>query len=204
MVKAYGARIDGVGLQSHFIVGSTPQTSDFETVLKSFTSLGVSVAITELDIRMTLPSTAALLTQQATEYQNVAAACVGTAGCVGITVWDYTDKYSWVPSTFSGQGAACPWDANLAKKPAYNGILAGLGAPAVGGAAPTTSAAPAPPKTTTTPVTPTPPPTGGAAHYAQCGGIGWSGATTCASPYTCKAANAYYSQVCHDRFPSVK
>ncbi|KUJ17569.1 cellobiohydrolase precursor [Mollisia scopiformis] len=35
---------------------------------------------------------------------------------------------------------------------------------------------------------------GGAAHYAQCGGVGWTGATTCAGGYTCTAANAYYSQ----------
>ncbi|KAH8650106.1 glycoside hydrolase family 7 protein [Xylariales sp. PMI_506] len=34
----------------------------------------------------------------------------------------------------------------------------------------------------------------GAAHYAQCGGIGWTGATTCVSPYTCTVLNAYYSQ----------
>ncbi|KAI0410071.1 PHB depolymerase family esterase [Xylaria palmicola] len=34
----------------------------------------------------------------------------------------------------------------------------------------------------------------GAAHYAQCGGIGWNGATTCASPYTCQKLNDYYSQ----------
>ena len=34
----------------------------------------------------------------------------------------------------------------------------------------------------------------GAAHYAQCGGMGWTGATTCVSPYTCTVANAYYSQ----------
>ncbi|CAE7214277.1 unnamed protein product, partial [Rhizoctonia solani] len=34
----------------------------------------------------------------------------------------------------------------------------------------------------------------GAAHYAQCGGIGWTGATTCVSPYTCTVVNAYYYQ----------
>jgi hypothetical protein len=28
-----------------------------------------------------------------------------------------------------------------------------------------------------------------AAHYAQCGGTGWTGATTCVSPYTCTALN---------------
>ncbi|KAI0051593.1 carbohydrate-binding module family 1 protein [Auriscalpium vulgare] len=37
--------------------------------------------------------------------------------------------------------------------------------------------------------------TGGtAAHYAQCGGIGYSGATSCVSPYTCTVVNSYYSQ----------
>ncbi|CAE6542886.1 unnamed protein product, partial [Rhizoctonia solani] len=34
----------------------------------------------------------------------------------------------------------------------------------------------------------------GAAHYAQCGGTGWTGATTCVSPYTCTVLNPYYSQ----------
>jgi len=38
-------------------------------------------------------------------------------------------------------------------------------------------------------------PTGtGAAHYGQCGGIGWTGATTCAGGYTCTDLNAYYYQ----------
>ncbi|EMR88865.1 putative cellobiohydrolase ii protein [Botrytis cinerea BcDW1] len=32
------------------------------------------------------------------------------------------------------------------------------------------------------------------AAYAQCGGQGWSGATTCVSGYTCVVNNAYYSQ----------
>ncbi|MCJ1310080.1 hypothetical protein MMC25_003741 [Agyrium rufum] len=35
--------------------------------------------------------------------------------------------------------------------------------------------------------------TGGAPLYGQCGGIGWKGATTCASG-TCKVSNPYYSQ----------
>ncbi|KAJ5938695.1 hypothetical protein N7466_001829 [Penicillium verhagenii] len=32
------------------------------------------------------------------------------------------------------------------------------------------------------------------AHYYQCGGTNWTGATTCESPYTCKVQNPYYSQ----------
>ncbi|PPQ69927.1 hypothetical protein CVT26_013252 [Gymnopilus dilepis] len=59
------------------------------------------------------------------------------------------------------------------------------------------------PNPTTTPTSPTTTPsstptggsgTGVAQHWGQCGGIGWTGPTTCAAPYTCQASNAYYSQ----------
>ncbi|PAV16689.1 glycoside hydrolase family 10 [Pyrrhoderma noxium] len=122
-LKAEGVPIDGIGLQCHFIVNEIP---NLQSTLQTMTALGVEVAITELDIRMTLPSTQTLLSQQQANYQTVVAACKAVTGCVGITIWDYTDKYSWVPNTFSGQGAALPWDQNLAKKPAYSGIVSAL------------------------------------------------------------------------------
>ncbi|KAM5537223.1 hypothetical protein V8D89_009156 [Ganoderma adspersum] len=121
---AAGVPLDGVGFQCHFIVGEVP--GSFQTVLQQFTALGLEVAITELDIRMPTPASQASLAQQQKDYQTVVQACMNVGGCVGITVWDFTDKYSWVPSTFSGQGAACPWDQNLVKKAAYNGIVAAL------------------------------------------------------------------------------
>ena len=55
-------------------------------------ALGVEVAITELDIRMTLPATDALLEQQKTDYQSAVSACASVEGCIGVTIWDYTDK----------------------------------------------------------------------------------------------------------------
>ncbi|KAG8860821.1 hypothetical protein FRB96_003554 [Tulasnella sp. 330] len=47
------------------------------------------------------------------------------------------------------------------------------------------------PTTTTTTSTATGPTQ---TEYGQCGGIGYSGPTVCASPFTCKVSNAYYSQ----------
>ncbi|KAG6919174.1 hypothetical protein DXG01_008472 [Tephrocybe rancida] len=123
-LKAAGVPIDGIGIQGHLIVGSVPST--IQANIAQFVALGVEVAITELDIRMTLPVTEAKLAQQKKDYQTVIAACKAVAGCIGVTIWDYTDKYSWVPSVFTGQGAALPWDENLVKKPAYDGIVAGL------------------------------------------------------------------------------
>lgn len=119
-----GVPLDGVGFQGHLIVGSFP--TQWASNMAQITALGLEVAITELDIRMTLPATAALLQQQKQDYQSAISACKTVAGCVGVTIWDYTDKYSWVPSTFSGQGEACPWDANLVRKPAYDGIVNGF------------------------------------------------------------------------------
>ncbi|KAJ3982374.1 endo-beta-1,4-glucanase [Lentinula detonsa] len=123
-LKSRGIPIDGIGLESHFILGEIPTT--LQAQMEAFTALGVEVAVTELDIRMTLPETDALLAQQQTDFQNVVSACTAVADCVGVTVWEYTDKYSWVPSTFAGQGDADPWDENLEMKPAYDGIIAGF------------------------------------------------------------------------------
>ena len=159
-LKSQGVPIDGIGLQSHFIVGEVPTT--LVQNMQEFVALGVEVAITELDIRMTLPETAALLEQQKQDYQTVISACQAVQGCVGITLWDFTDKvgygpltyramlltpikFSFIPSTFPGQGAACPWDQvrcislvcrseptwlhsiqNLVRKPAFDGIVAGF------------------------------------------------------------------------------
>lgn len=72
-----------------------------------------------------MPSTTALLTQQCTEYGNAVVACV-VANCMGVTVWDFDAKYSWVPSTFLGQGAACLFDEDLNRKLAYCGVVSAL------------------------------------------------------------------------------
>ena len=74
-LKAASVPLDGIGLQSHFIVGSVPSTSTLVSNMNAFVALGVEVAITELDIRMTLPSTPALLAQQKTDYTTVISAC---------------------------------------------------------------------------------------------------------------------------------
>lgn len=189
LIQSYGVKIDGVGLQAHFIVGSTPSQSAQASTMAAYTALGVDVAITELDIRMTLPSTDALLAQQKTDYSNTVGACVATKGCVGVTIWDWTDKYSWVPSTFSGQGAACPWDESYNKKPAYTGILTALGGTATSTTTTVKSSTSSTSTTTSNGGSAT-----GVARWGQCGGNGWTGGTTCASGYTCTYFNDYYSQ----------
>ncbi|KAK0610717.1 endo-1,4-beta-xylanase Z [Bombardia bombarda] len=210
IIQKAGAPIDGVGFQAHLIVGSTPSRSSLATVLKRFTALNVEVAYTELDIRhSSLPASTSALATQGNDFANVVGSCLDVTGCVGVTVWGFTDKYSWVPSTFSGAGDALIYDSNLNKKAAWTSISSVLAAKAtnpvtlVTSTKATTATSVA---ATTTPVvvvttTSSAPATtstasGGAeaAHWAQCGGTGWTGATKCQSPWTCKVSNPYYSQ----------
>ncbi|MDF3144428.1 MULTISPECIES: endo-1,4-beta-xylanase [unclassified Streptomyces] len=124
-LKERGVPIDGVGLQAHLILGQVPST--MQQNIQRFADLGVDVAITELDIRMQLPSDSAKLTQQAADYKAVMNACLAVSRCAGVTVWGFTDSDSWIPSTFPGQGAATPYDENYAPKPAYHAIAESLG-----------------------------------------------------------------------------
>ncbi|KAF4308031.1 hypothetical protein GTA08_BOTSDO03540 [Botryosphaeria dothidea] len=115
--------IDGVGLQSHFIAGSSPSYADQVANMQAFAALGVDVAITELDVRIELPNDAAKTAQQAVDYADSVRACVDVDACVGVTVWDFYDPLSWVPSTFPGEGDATLFWANYTRKPAWYSIL---------------------------------------------------------------------------------
>ncbi|EIN13907.1 endo-1,4-beta-xylanase [Punctularia strigosozonata HHB-11173 SS5] len=116
--------IDGVGFQSHFIVGSVP--NDLQANLQRFVDAGVEVAITELDIRANTPVNASVIAQHAKDFAFVVNACQAVKKCVGITTWGITDSYSWIPSTFPGQGYGLLWDDSYEKKPAYYTTLTAL------------------------------------------------------------------------------
>ncbi|KAI1338880.1 hypothetical protein F5Y15DRAFT_385690 [Xylariaceae sp. FL0016] len=58
----------------------------------------------------------------------------------------------------------------------------------------TTMVSPASSTTTTAPASTTTSSSCSASQYAQCGGIGWTGCTSCASGTTCQLQNDYYSQ----------
>ncbi|PVF98116.1 hypothetical protein CPB86DRAFT_814988 [Serendipita vermifera] len=125
-LKARGVKITQIGSQSHLTVGGVPSASSLTSTFTSITATGVDLAVTELDIRMTLPVTTALLAQQKKDYNTVVLSCIRTPRCVGVTIWTYADNYSWIPDVFPGEGAALPWDDQLKPKPAFYGIADGL------------------------------------------------------------------------------
>ncbi|MPZ85938.1 MAG: 1,4-beta-xylanase [Actinophytocola sp.] len=120
-LRGQGVPIDCVGIQGHLAI-QYGFPNDLRQNIQRFADLGVDVRITELDVRMQLPADAGKLATQSTYYRNVIDACLAVARCTGLTVWGFTDRYSWVPDTFPGQGAALPYTENYQAKPAYQAL----------------------------------------------------------------------------------
>ncbi|KAF2876395.1 endo-1,4-beta-xylanase precursor [Massariosphaeria phaeospora] len=137
LVQSWGVKIDGVGLQGHLTsepTGTqsiiTPSTEVLTKTLQDYADLNVDVAYTELDIRMKTPTSTQKLQAQADAWARVAQSCMNVQRCVGMTIWGVSDKYSWVPQTFSGEGSALLWTDNYQKKPAYTSFLNAINAAA--------------------------------------------------------------------------
>ena len=116
-LKRKSAPLDGVGFESHFVAGQTPD--DLREVMHAFADLDVDVAVTELDVRIKMPPDAKSLGAQAADYAKAIGACLAVKRCVGVSTWGITDDHSWIPSFFSGYGAALPFDENYKPKPAF-------------------------------------------------------------------------------------
>ncbi len=128
MAKDFVARkvpLHGIGLQMHLTLTNTP-LADIDANIKRITDLGLRVQFTELDVRIPVDAsgnaTAANLTAQAQVYRDVVAICLKYPLCTAIQTWGFTDKYSWIPSTFPGFGAALIFDTGYKPKAAYNSI----------------------------------------------------------------------------------
>ena len=112
-LKSDNVPVDGVGFQGHIGIAS-PFPASFQQNLQRFADLGVDVAITEADVRITTPVTPEQLASQADYFGRLARACVMVSRCASMTVWGFSDRHSWITN-----GAATPMDTNLQPKPAY-------------------------------------------------------------------------------------
>ncbi|KAK0747370.1 glycoside hydrolase superfamily [Apiosordaria backusii] len=126
MLQKAKIRIDGVGLQAHLVAEQAPTLNQHIDAIQGFAKLGVEVALTELDIRLQMPANATNLAQQKEAYKNAVGACVQVKGCVGVTIWDFYDPFSWVPYVFPGEGAPLLWFEDWSKHPAYYGVQEAL------------------------------------------------------------------------------
>lgn len=118
--------IEGVGFESHWqLVDGVPTTAGSQ--LARYTRLGLAVAITEADVRMRVPASGARpttgqLALQSRVYSTLVDACLDQPRCTGVTVWGFTDRWSWVSSSLPGQGRACLMDERFVPRPAWGAV----------------------------------------------------------------------------------
>ena len=130
-LRAQGVPVQGFGIQGHLAL-QYGLPGNVATNVRRFDALGVKTAFTEVDVRMVLPADPIKVAAQAEGFATMLRACLLVKHCISYTVWGFTDKYSWVPSVFTGQGSATPFDENFQPKLAYGTIrdtllLAGRG-----------------------------------------------------------------------------
>ncbi len=125
-LKSRNIPVDGIGFQMHLDIQYPIDYNDFANNLKRFADLGLEIYITEMDVRVSSNPSSAELQTQASYYKNIIEKCMAQPAVKAIQVWGFTDKYSWVPGTFPGRGAALIFDSNYNPKPAYYAMQAAL------------------------------------------------------------------------------
>src|SRR5579871_618455 len=125
--KKRGVPLDGVGFQAHITLkfDDPAKLKSFAQNMERFAKLGLELHITELDIRLS-DSSAESLSAQAKLYGEITTACVRQPACKLLQTWGFTDKHSWIPQFYKGQGWALLWDEKYQKKPAYEAIRSAL------------------------------------------------------------------------------
>jgi endo-1,4-beta-xylanase len=122
-LKAAGVPIDGVGFQTHANLDGLPP--DFVENMRRFKALGLDIAITEADVGLKLPPSAADLQAQAEIYAQIVRSCLAVE-CRSLTFWGFTDGRSWISETQAGMGAATLLDEELRPKPAFFAVQRAL------------------------------------------------------------------------------
>ena len=121
--KARGVPLDGVGFQAHVSMkfDDPAKLESFAKNLDRFSKLGLELHITELDVRLD-DSSPASLTAQAKLYGEITTLCVQQPACKLLQTWGFTDRHSWIPAFYKGQGWALLWGNKYRKKPAYAAV----------------------------------------------------------------------------------
>ena len=120
-LRSEGVPVQGFGVQGHL---STDYglPNDMQANFHRFAKLGLKTAVTEADVRITLPASAAEVQAQDNGYSYMLQSCLLERSCISFTVWGFTDKYSWIPGVFAGEGQANLYDEDYQPKSAYAAV----------------------------------------------------------------------------------
>lgn len=130
-LRREGAPLDGVGVQAHLDLSKGPfRPAILRDFLSALAGLGVSITITELDVRehdfaAPIDLRDRRVADEVSAYLNVALA---EPAVRGIVTWGLSDRHSWLqeqrPDHVTGDSGPAlnrglPYDADLAPKPLY-------------------------------------------------------------------------------------
>lgn len=121
-LRRKGAPVHGVGLQMHVSPDDAPRAGDVRINMKRLAALGLETHISEMDVMLPLPARRADLRAQASLYRDMLQACLAVPQCHSFSTWGASDRYSWIPEFFPGQGAALLFDKDHRAKPAYRSV----------------------------------------------------------------------------------
>jgi endo-1,4-beta-xylanase len=132
-LRAQGARINAVGLQGHYTLDS-PAASEVDATITAFSSLGMKVMITELDVDV-LPAKSNPYTnglphvvqqQLATRYAELFAVFLKHRDRISrVTFWGVTDADSWLDNEPVAGRTNHPllFDRRCEPKPAFDAVI---------------------------------------------------------------------------------
>ncbi|MCT2581524.1 endo-1,4-beta-xylanase [Actinophytocola gossypii] len=119
--------VHGFGAQGHYGVQyGFHSAAEIAKNFGRFEALGLRTAVTEADVRMVMPTDNVKLQAQAQGFSALLQGCLLSRRCESFTFWGFTDRYSWVPGWFEGEGAATLLDESFQPKPAYREMQAVL------------------------------------------------------------------------------
>ena len=121
-LRGQNVPIHGVGLQMHVSPDDAPRAKDLRANLQRLAALGLATHISEMDVMLPVPASRDNLKQQAALYRDTLKLCLAQSQCRSFSTWGTTDRYSWIPEHFPGQGAALLFGTDGHAKPAYDSI----------------------------------------------------------------------------------
>lgn len=121
-LRIKGTPMHGVGLQMHVSLQDAPRAREVRINMKRLAALGLETHITEMDVMLPVPASRAGLKKQAALFRDMLQACLAVAQCRSFSTWSVTDRHSWIPEHFPGQGATLLFDTDYRPKPASRSI----------------------------------------------------------------------------------
>jgi len=129
-LKAKNVPVHGCGIQAHFNAAGTgrsrpPTPYSVKKQIRRLGELGLTVNISEMDVRVSKLPTELQTIAQKQIYHDILAAALSEPAFDGIWLWGFTDRHTWV-SSFYYDDEPLIFDEEYRRKESYYGVRGAL------------------------------------------------------------------------------